>query len=181
MATPRRALDDYPTPRWATEELVRRVPIAGEVLEPCAGDGAISDVLATLPGVSVTTNDIDWSRKRSDWHFDVTIPADWFCLCSQHNFDWIISNPPFSHAAEIVKAAYESATVGIAMLLRLSFLEPCDNRGPWLAAHPPTRLIVLPRISFTGDGHKDSCTAGWMLWEKGAAHQTIEIVKKGTN
>jgi len=181
VATPRRALDAYLTPRWATEELVRRVAIEGEVLEPCAGDGAISEVLGKLPGVLVTTNDLDWSREGSDWHFDVTIPFDWFCLCSQHNFDWIISNPPFSHAPQIVRAAYESARVGIAMLLRLSFLEPCDNRGAWLAAHPPTRLIVLPRISFTGDGGKDMVTCAWVIFEHGVSKQTIEIVEKESN
>jgi hypothetical protein len=53
----------------------------------------------------------------------------------------------------------------VAMLLRLSFLEPTRERGPWLAKNPPDLVIVLPRISFTGDGKTDSVTCAWMIWD----------------
>jgi len=60
----------------------------------------------------------------------------------------------------------------VAMLLRLSFLEPTakvNPRGPWLAECPPSRLIVLPRCSYTGDGRTDSVTTAWMIWLRGDA------------
>jgi hypothetical protein len=61
------------------------------------------------------------------------------------------------------------------MLLRLSFLEPTRERGPWLAANPPDLVIVLPRISFTGDGKTDSVTCAWMIWDKDIKDRGIVV------
>ena len=52
----------------------------------------------------------------------------------------------------------------------------CEGRGAWLAAYPPTTLIVLPRISFTGDGNTDSATCAWFVWDRDAASQRIVVV-----
>jgi hypothetical protein len=61
------------------------------------------------------------------------------------------------------------------MLLRLSYLEPTEDRGAWLNSHPPTDLIVLPRISFTGNGKTDSVTCAWIVWRKQCNTQRIAI------
>ena len=53
------------------------------------------------------------------------------------------------------------------------------DRGAWLNEHPPTTLIVLPRISFTGNGKTDSVTCAWMVWEKNAITQRIIVAKNG--
>ena len=55
------------------------------------------------------------------------------------------------------------------MLLRLSWLEPCNDRAQIFRADPPVRLIILPRISFRGPGGRgkgrtDSVTSAWMVW-----------------
>lgn len=160
----RRQNDFYPTPAWATEELLKRISVRGTILECCAGDGAIADVMSreidSQLASAVWTNDIDGSRN-CHFTFDASIawPLDRVA-------DWVITNPPFNSAAKIVPLAYEHAALGIAMLLRLSFLEPVEDRGAWLNEHPPTSMIVLPRISFTGDGNTDSVTCAWMVWEK---------------
>jgi hypothetical protein len=60
----RRKNDFYPTPEWATEELIRTVPIYGGILECCAGDGSIADVLETMSDVEVWRNDIDPSMPH---------------------------------------------------------------------------------------------------------------------
>ncbi len=60
-----------------------------------------------------------------------------------------------------------------------SVLEPCEGRGAWLAAHPPQALIVLPRMSFTGEGKTDSVTCAWVVWAREAEGQWIEIVNSG--
>lgn len=166
----RRHLDAYMTPAWATRELLKRVSIVGTVLEPCAGNGAISEALKSGSRL-ISTNDINPAHD-ADQHLDATQQPLW----AGYRHDWVVSNPPFSHAAEIVKLAHEHARVGVAMLLRLSFLEPCQNRRQFLRANPPTNLIVLPRISFTGDGRTDSCTAAWHCWIHGETKQKIEIV-----
>jgi len=164
----RRANDFYPTPEFATRELLARFPhIGGNIIECCAGDGAISQILATGSRLStVFNNDIDITRGWS-FHEDASRDEGWQEIGRRTNADWVVTNPPFNQAALIVPLAFDFARVGIAMLLRLSFLEPVEDRGAWLNVMPPTDLIVLPRISFTGDGKTDSVTCAWMIWEKG--------------
>lgn len=160
--TPRRKNDAYMTPQFAVAELLNRFPIfaGATVLEPCSGDGAIAIELLGRD-FDVVTNDIDPLRP-ADLHEDVATPEFWVGV----DKDWIISNPPFNKASIIIPLAYKRARVGIAMLLRYSYLEPCDDRGPWLAEHPPTALISVPRISFTGNGKTDLVATAWMIWLK---------------
>jgi hypothetical protein len=170
----RRAFDFYPTPAWATRVLLEHVNVFGWVSEPCVGAGDISDVLRACHGRirKVWTNDIDTTRA-ADEHADARTAQSLYGWS-----DWVVSNPPFSDAMEITRLAVEHARVGVAMLLRLSFLEPTEDRGQWLEDHPPTHLIVCPRISFTGDGKTDSVTTAWFVWEHGKTGQRIEIVPK---
>ncbi len=174
MSSPRRHLDQYFSPARATHVLQRHVSIKGSVFECCNGDGGISKNLRGLvPGEPLITNDID-TALEADFHFDVARPWSVPIKC-----DWVISNPPFNEAAVIIPHAYEYATVGVAMLLRLSYLEPCLNRAAWLAQYPPTQLIVLPRISFTGDGKTDNVTCAWFVWIKDCVEKSgITIVPR---
>ncbi len=169
--TERRPLDAYFTPTWATQELLKRVRITGMVLEPCVGDGAISDVLRES-GCRVITNDLDHNRA-ADSHFDATDTRGWNGL---PGIDWVISNPPFGVAPKILPIAIMGVRVGMAMLLRLSYLEPCEGRAGWLAENPPAQLIALPRISFTGDGKTDSVTCAWMVWTTVVEGGAIQVV-----
>jgi hypothetical protein len=166
----RRENDFYPTPARLTEHLLKHVPISGRVLEPCAGDGAIVNILAAEPNTThVATNDID---EQYDWYYcqDATDPSasiwnygDWYGL------DWVVTNPPFNAAFPILENAFNVARAGVAFLLRLSFLEPTNGRGPWLEAHQDclSDLLIFgsPRPSFTGTG-TDSVTVAWMVWRK---------------
>lgn len=172
----RRDRDFYPTVPAATRVLLSRVRIAGVVVEPCVGAGDIASVLAG-PLRCVVTNDIDRSRP-ADFHRDATSPSAWRVFEREGQIDWVVTNPPFNRAEAIVPLAYEHARKGVAMLLRLSYLEPCGERAEWLAEHPPTAALVLPRISFTGDGKTDSTTCAWFVWEKPHQRQRIEIITK---
>lgn len=167
----RRPNDFYPTPEWATHELLSQVEIRGSVLECCAGAGDIASPLRRS-GLMVITNDID-GRHLTDCHFDAVLPWP----VGNGMPDWVVTNPPFSLAPEIVPMAYNRSRIGVAILLRLSFLEPVENRGHWLNQHPPTTLIVLPRISFTGDGKTDNVTCAWMVWDKRATAQRIAVAR----
>jgi len=158
---PRRELDFYPTPSWATKVLLHYHPLDNDlVLEPCSGSGDITSVLSNYTA-NIVTNDICNSRN-ADHHLDMTVKSSWDQF--ENGFDWIITNPPFSEAPKIIPLAFEYGR-RMAMLLRLSYLEPCNNRADWLIENPPCHLIVLPRISFTGDGKTDSVTAAWFVWE----------------
>lgn len=173
----RRKNDAYYTPVSATEELLRHVHIYGSVLEPCAGEGAIASVLRAAHDV-VVVHETDLKCDAGFTPRDATTDLfwDWW-----GDWDFVVTNPPYTVAAAIVPRAYEAARYGIAFLLRLSYLEPCQNRAQWLAEHPPNHLIVLPRISFTGDGRTDSVCTAWMVWDKQARgqEQRITIVPKG--
>jgi hypothetical protein len=171
----RQAFDLYETPDWMTAALLRHHPIAGTVLEPCAGDGAIVRVLEPRAAIAaVLTNDID-PRHAATFHHDAC-GAQFWADPALTNIDWVVTNPPFTVAIHVLEHAVRCARVGVAMLLRKTFLEPTGkrgapkpaDRGPWLAAHPPTHVIGLPRHKFRRDAAgTDSVSADWMIWRRG--------------
>lgn len=166
----RRSHDYYPTAVGVTYALLNVVPIAGAVAEPCCGDGAMARPLTGSRLIdSVTTNDIHpvW---QADYHGDATSASA--AIWTTGAFDWVVTNPPYRQAIQIVQRAYSEARIGIAVLLRLTFLEPTqrDGRGEWLKAHQHELAYLIPlnpRPSFTNDGRKDSVTVAWFVWMKG--------------
>jgi hypothetical protein len=167
----RRAFDYYPTPAWMTRALLRRVA-PRRVLEPCCGEGAITDVLRER-GITVLTNDFDRSRAAR-WNLDATKLESWREFASLEPL-WVVTNPPFNLADQIVPhAAYQGYSV--AMVLRLSWLEPTEARADFLYRCPPTQLIVMPRHDFKGRGATDSVTSAWFIWDESASG--IDIVTK---
>lgn len=175
----RRLWDFYPTPDWAMEALLEesrfRLPIGSSVtiLEPCSGDHALTKVLRKhRPESMIYTNDLD-TAKPAEFHFDVAQPESWVKLPI---VDWVVTNPPFDLAMKILKNALLHAKLGVAFLLRLSFLEPVAERAEFLHLQPPNGLQILPRISFTGDGKTDSVTAAWLVWDKFNKEQWHSVV-----
>lgn len=165
----RKPFDQYPTEAAVTRSLLRLVPgIGGVVVEACSGDGLMARIIQQHPGVTaVVTNDIDRDQP-SLYHCDAADPRAGVWKMPA---DWIVTNPPFLAAPRILPVAIDKAAVGVACLLRLTYLEPAQNRFAWLDAHADcmTHLIVFgqPRPSFTGDGQTDSVTTAWMVWQRG--------------
>lgn len=161
-------MDAYFTAPWMTKALLAHVPeIAGLVLEPCAGDLSIAQELALAPGVTILTNDID-AQRTVDYTYDASLATP---LWNDIRYDWIVTNPPYTNPLPlaILQRAYENCRHGVALMLRLSFLEPTSHkfpRGPYLGEYPPHRMLVMPRYSFTGNGKSDSMTTAWMIWSK---------------
>lgn len=164
---PRRDLDKYLTPDWATKALIQAYPQirGGLLIDPCSGDGRMSRVLGSRFS-RVLLNDIDLDAPAA-LHLDACDDAVW-----AEQPCWVISNPPFNTAGDIVKRALLSAPrCGVAMLLRATFGEPCGPspaapRGgrQWLQDVPPDAVPFLPRISFTGDGSTDTAPCYWYIW-----------------
>jgi hypothetical protein len=161
--TGRVPLDFYETPGWQTWALMNHVHITGRCYEPCVGGGAIPLAMASRgDGVHRywITNDID-TRWRADSHHDAREEAAWHAASP----DWVVSNFPFNVATDIVKRAHAAAHVGVAVLLRLSWLEPTADRRDFLAEFPPDLLIVLPRTRYNPNSKSvDSVTTAWMVW-----------------
>ena len=163
----RRTLDNYPTPGQLTRALLTRVSIEGVVLEPCAGARQIADVLQSHALIErVLMNDIN-PAYGYDLRDNAADPKAGIWRLQP---DWVVTNPPFNQAMPILANAWDAALVGVAFLLRLSFLEPTNGRSAWLDAHAGylSDLVVFgsPRPSFTGDGRTDSATVAWMVWRR---------------
>lgn len=191
----RRELDFYPTPAWMVDHLLdrlewwpeayraqQRATYSGSpparpprILEPCVGAGNIVNAIhRRYPETLFMTNDIDPDRD-AHFHLDATEPAGNAYEDIKDNPlwthrgrvpDWVVTNPPFSEAFDIVRHAVETATVGVAMLLRTTWLEPTKTgpKAAWLVAHPPKWELVMERYSFDGSGSQDSAPTAWFVW-----------------
>lgn len=173
----------YETPAAFTQWLFRRVPIHGRIFEPCVGDGAILRAVADLPCAAPlrwVTNDLD-PRWRADSHEDARTAAPFERALAGGPVDWVVSNPPFTPALEIIEQALTVARVGVAMHLRASIHEvlKTGHRRTWMVEHLPTATLWLPRFAYqrskkTGEWATDSVCACWVIWEKGDAAQYID-------
>lgn len=160
----KRFLEFYPTPRTVIDDLLAILPDLQDdsIFEPCCGDGVVVEALKDKGYNNIESNDID-PRRESDSHFDAIGPANW-----KKDYDYVITNPPFSQGMDILKLAYHHCRKAVIFLLRLSFLEPVEARGNWLRVHQRKLNIVIPnkRPSYTGDNKTDTVTSAWMIWSK---------------
>lgn len=172
----RRENDAYFTSEAMMDALITHTKIDGAVLEPCVGTGVISKDLSRR-GLQVFTNDISL-EYGADYYEDATTELGWDLMVSKSDgVSWVITNPPFNRAFEILKLARRNVP-NVALLLRLSFLEPTYARQDYLECNPPDSLIVLPRYSFTQDGKMDSVTCAWMVWSKEYSRKGIQVWRK---
>lgn len=169
-------LEFFETPPGFTRFLDHNLHIDGRVYCPTVGEGAVVRALNENPDGARTfvTNDLDPARP-ADSHLDATSPEAWWfgeALASigrGPHPDWVVDNPPFSAAHDILFNALPVVRVGIALHLRVSFPEPTFEREALLGAHPPDAMFVLPRYSFsvsptTGKRSTDAVTTAWYVW-----------------
>lgn len=171
-ATIRDEDDDYETPAWSVRAIWPHVrPITGTILEPCAGRGAIVEVLTSLYDARyVYACELDYERAHRCGA--MAKPPQWCAIG-----DWlsgsesdpaitvarsvppgtfahprlIITNPPYRLAQRFIEKSLETvAPIGgeVCMLLRLNFLGSQD-RGAWLVDHKPDVYVLSERPSFT--------------------------------
>lgn len=170
---PRIEHDYYPSPHWFLSDLLRYIRIFGRIGEPCCGDGAIANLLPYWYATdSVWTNDID-TKHSANYYLDATLSESWQQFPST---DWIVTNPPFNQARSILENAYRHAKVGVVMFLRLSFIEPCNNRVEFLSQYPPTTILIQPRYAFRPETTKtDRATMAAFIWDKRVTQQRFFI------
>ncbi len=175
----------YETPETFTRYLFDAVPIAGVIVEPCVGSGAIvragSEMRKTSVWSSWLVNDLD-PAWEADYHLDATANDIWNRVVSRSQeafrrpIDWTVTNPPFSGAIGILDRALYFSQVGVAMHLRASIHEVLKTgiRRTWMAQHTPTGILWLPRFAYqrsksTGLWATDSVCACWVIWLKDPA------------
>lgn len=175
------ANDFYPTMPALTQALLERVPIEGRVWSPCAGEGGVSKVLQDK-GLDVECGDID-PRFEGCQFFDAADPQCWRDrdeAQEDHIWaqDWTVDNIPFSKAHDILDLAHRHTRIGIAFLLRLSYLEPCKERCNWLQTWSDqlTHLITFsPRPPFRDEPGADSVTVAWFVWQKAFSWKALGV------
>ena len=180
-----RDYEAYWTPRWQTEALLRRIalPRGAHVVEPMAGTGAIADVLEARQVHSVWRNDLIQRDVPLDSTLDATLRDTWVILAAGP-IDAVITNVAFSLALAMLEHAVLFSPF-VATILRRTWDEPAEDkatghdRGAWLATHPCSAQIVLPRYSYRGTGDTDGVTTAWFIWDRaGYVRQPFDVVTK---
>ena len=140
------------------------------------GSSPLVDMVGTAragggEAVAVTncvTNDLNHLVK-SHYHMDCSssdFENTWKeTVAAEHDVvDWVITSPPYgANAAKCVASALRLARRGVAMKLRITFLEPCADRVQLLRDNPVDLVVSMKR-----DGSKeksnDTVCEGWFVW-----------------
>jgi hypothetical protein len=167
-------LERLDTPAFMTRALVQHMPAIAKhyVVEPCAGAGAIVDVL-NAAGTRTMAFDTE-PRADHVMRGDTIAWTDWTTLGTVYKPTALITNPPFSLGAEYWRLG--RAFDVTALLVRLTWLEVTRDRAD---IADPDALVIMPRSPFTGPGAVaadgtplvgvDSVTVCWAIWAKDKA------------
>lgn len=168
-----RTLDFFPTCPWAARrgaELIQMLdPFARAVREPACGAGHMAfPLMEYFPDVVPTDVHAHepWVVTR-DWLDDAEWPSTPDC-------DWICTNPPFGIADQFVIRGLQRARTGVALLLRLAFLEGGERYSILgQGAEFPLTLLSpfserVPMTLGKWDPASSTATAyAWLIWMKG--------------
>lgn len=175
-ANGRVTLDYYATNPEAVKMLLNNHSFSGKkILEPCVGAGHIANVLKDYYGEDINLTAID----IVDRGFVPTIIDNFLEWNSNDKFDTIITNPPYSLAAEFVEKCIGllKNSGQLAMFLRIQFLEGV-NRRELFRKYPPKYVYVFSkRMTVFNNGQELDPKTGkpwattlcnaWYVWEKG--------------
>ena len=157
-----REVDDfYGTPKDVTKVLLlgpARDWAEDCVWEPCAGEGAMVDVLAKKYK-TVVSSDVNPRRP------DIT-KQDFFYIrnLNEINTTTIITNPPFIYAEEFIRHSFDVGITRMALVLKATFWH-AKNRRPLWNKHRPSMICPLTwRPDFKGLKHP-VMEVMWCIWD----------------
>jgi hypothetical protein len=177
------SLDDFPTPPWATRALLEHVLIPRGLVtphqscwEPACNRGYMAEPLRPYFR-RVYATDIHhygYDSLHAVQDFLGRDPAP-------DTVDWIITNPPFRLAMEFALRALDLAQLGVAILVRGSWIEGGERYARLFSKHPPT--IVAPFVERVAmvrgrlDLRASTATAySWFVWFKVVDYQRSEPI-----
>jgi hypothetical protein len=180
--------DNYPTPEWPIRRFLEEWPDLKEVglrwVEPCAGDGAIIDVVNQYrQGVDWTAVDVRDTRpalRQCGVDPDQIRIGDFFEIYRvpkagtvyQKPFDVAIFNPPFGLTMRFVQRCMELASV-VVLLQRINYCGSAD-RNDFFRTCAPDKYVIPDRVSFTGDGRADGLEHSWHVW---GPHPSVAVAE----
>jgi hypothetical protein len=170
---PTDSLDFFPTPPWASRALVERVlPVLGvspsdlagmAAWEPACGEGHMAEVLLEYFGHVIASDVYPYGYGGVINFLDEATTCD---------TDSHISNPPFVESIPFVLRALKLARVGVAMFVRLQWLETIGRYERVFRDQPPTLIAFFAeRVNLRkGRWEPDGTTATaycWLVWIHG--------------
>lgn len=170
--------DYYATEPKAVELLTEIEDIKPLVLEPCCGEGHISEVLENK-GHNVISTDLIYRGYGAgnidlyEYHNENGKLYRGDLLVTKDSFD-IVTNPPYRYANEMTEHMLSLLNDGgkLIQFLKLTFLESKARKElfkkyPLKTLHvSSSRLITCKNGDF--DKYKSRAVAyGWFVWEKG--------------
>lgn len=181
----RQADDFYETEAWVTRAILPYLPGDREYMDPCAGEGAILDAIVGYRGTQAVRWGIELDANRARLARAKGHSVDTGDCLSTQRWDCgiggtVITNPPFSHAMEMVqRAIHEVHPTGVvAMLLRLNWLASAA-RAPFHRVNPADLYILPKRPSFcasiTCDKRHSGC--GWHVTQEVSAPRPRQCPK----
>lgn len=164
-----KALDFFPTPPWAARaggELIRTLdPEAASCWEPACGAGHMAHGLSDYFPAGVYSSDIhDYGAGEVLNFLGPRVPDP--------GVDWIVTNPPFVHGEAFARAAWPLAGRGVALLLRVAFLEGAGRFHLLYGPDMPLSVCApfserVPMVAGRWDPAVSSATCyAWFLWLK---------------
>lgn len=168
-----RGNDLYETPAVATLALARAEKLPHHIWECACGHGAMVKVLRSLGHTVWASDIIDYGGLQHE-----TVD---FLSVKQARIDTeaIVTNPPFSLAAQFVEHALCLAPT-VMMLLRLNFMEGGNknsaagiarrnvlNGGRLARVHVfANRLPMMHRAGYEGPKASSGMTFAWFIWDR---------------
>lgn len=162
-------LDFYPTPPWSTRALCEWLANTMQPLDlqtvwdPACGE---HDMVRPLQEFfrNVIATDIA-PHKGGHELLDFLWPSD-------IRTDWTVVNPPFKLAEQFAIMALERSRHGVAMLVRIAFLEGIGRYARLFTSNAPSDILQFTERVVMHHGHlsKDGSTATaycWLCWRKG--------------
>lgn len=175
---PHDSLDDFPTPPWATRALCEWIedsiinwsdgphPMRSmSCREPAANRGHMVRPLREYFDL-VTGSDI--------FDYGAGFPqADYLFGPDPSPTDWTITNPPFRLAEQFIDRALRTSTYGVAVIVRMAFLESVGRYRDLFSVTPPTDIlqfaerVPMHKGKLAGKGGTTATAYCWLVWRKG--------------
>ena len=159
--------DYYATPPESTIALLEREKFFGGILEPCCGEGHISEVLKNY-GYEVISNDLV-DRGYGEFNED-------FLTSDNLRADNVLTNPPFKFAKEFIEKSLAITTGKVAMFCKIQLLEGVSRREMFENTPLKTVYVFTKRqnpfrngspVDENGKKWASTMCFAWFVWEHG--------------
>lgn len=153
--------DYYATPEWATEAILRVLPLSGSILEPAAGEGHIAKVVKQrYPDCELVCTDL--VQREEKFGIPIKGGIDFLTYDYGRKFDNIITNPPFKYAQEFIEKAQDIADDKVLMLAKIQLLEGKKRKALFDSGALRYIYVFRERVSPLRNG--DPCDENGKPW-----------------